>query len=330
MKRFFIVALLLIFSFGCFDTKPDNVEVTINVKFPQGENCKLYLAELFEVTLFDSNQKKTATETFTCTEATDTLSLFVEKDNYYFTVALKDSNGNKKSYGSGTVDASSGDTEVDVEMTEYAGGVTFKWNSSDCSNYDIEIIKFTLLNEGEKVTTNIWGKDTELSQFEISCHAELFEVVNIPAGKYSASVNAYRKADSEVTRISYEVPEFKITTGTDSPLDINDYKEIKVSDLIINWNFDSRSINSCSEVNVSTIAASLISNDLTKTAEQPCDDTFSAIKIYDIPKGSYDILLQGLSNSDTALFEGNAQIDIETGSIGSDSLTQEIFIKEKN
>ena len=330
MKRIFLAAIIMILSFGCFDSKPDNVEVTINVKFPQGVNCKLYLAELFEVTLFDSNQKKTTTETFTCTESTETLSLFVEKDNYYFTVALKDSNGNKKSYGSGTVDASSGDTEVDVDMAEYAGGITFNWNSSDCSNYDIEVIKFTLLNEGEKVSTNIWGKETELSQFEISCQAELFEVVNIPSGKYSATVNAYRTSDSDISRITYEVPEFIITTGVDSPLNINDYKEVNVSDLIINWNFDSRSITSCSEVDVTTIAASLISNDLTKTAKQECDDTFSAIKIYDIPKGSYDILLQGLSNSETALFEGSAQIDIEAGSIGSDSLTQEIFIKEKN
>ncbi len=330
MKRFFIAAVILILSFGCFDTKPDNIELTINIKFPSDVNCKTYLAELFEVTLFDSNQKKTATETFTCTENTDTLSLFVEKDNYYFTVALKDSNDNKKMYGSGTVDASSGDTEVNVEMTEYSGGITFNWNSSDCGNYDIEVIKFTLLNDGDKVSTNIWGKETELSDFEISCHAELFEVANIPSGKYSATVNAYRTTDSDVSRITYEVPEFIVTTGSDSPLDINDYKKVNVSDLIINWNFDSRSITSCSEVDVTTIAASLISNDLTKTVEQSCDDSFSAIKIYDIPAGSYDILLQGLSNSETALFEGDAQIDIEVGNIGSDSLTQEIFIKEKN
>jgi len=319
----------MIFAFGCFDTKPDNVEVTINVKFPQGENCKLYLAELFEVTLFDSNQKKTATETFTCTDTTETLSLFVEKDNYYFTVALKDSNGNKKSYGSGTIDASTGDTAVDVTMAEYAGGITFNWNSSDCSNYNIEVIKFTLLNEGEKVSTNIWGKETEVSEFELSCRAELFEVVNIPSGKYSATIDAFRTSESQTSRITYTVPEFIVTTGIDSPLDINDYKKINVSDLIINWNFDSRSINSCTEVNVSTIAASLISNDLTKTVEQTCDDIFSPIKVYDIPAGSYDILLQGLSSSETALFEGNANIDVEIGSIGTDALTQEIFIKEK-
>lgn len=331
MKRFFIVAILLIFSSGCFDTKPDNVEVTINVKFPSNDiTCKTYLAELFVVTLFDSNQKKTATETFTCTAATDTLSLFVEKDTYYFTVALNDSNDNKKMYGSGTVDANSGDTEVDVEMAEYKGGITFKWNSSDCDSYDIEVIKFTLLNDGDKVTTNIWGKQTELSQFAISCQAELFEVVNIPSGKYSSTINAYRTPNSDVSRITYNVPEFMVTTGTDSPLNINDYKEINVSDLKINWNFDSRSITSCSEVNVSKIAASLLSDDLTKTVEQPCNDSFDAVMIYDIPKGSYDILLQGLSNSDTALFEGSSQVDVEVGNIGSDALSEEIFIKEKN
>jgi len=329
MKRILIAAIVMILSFGCFDTKPDNVEVTINIKFPQGETCKLYLAELFEVTLFDSNQKKTATETFMCTDTTDTLSLFVEKDNYYFTVALKDSNNNKKSYGSGTVDATTTDTEVDVDMVEYAGGITFNWNSSDCNDYDIEIIKFTLLNEGEKVSTNIWGKETELSEFELSCRAELFEVVNIPSGKYSATINAYRTDDSDISRITYTVPEFKIVTGVDSPLDINDYKNINVSDLIVNWNFDSRTITSCSDTDVFTIAASLISNDLTKTVEQSCNDTFDPILIYDIPNGSYDLLLQGLSNSETALFEGTAQIDIETGSIGKDALTQEIFIKEK-
>jgi len=319
----------MIFAFGCFDTKPDNVEVTINVKFPQDENCKLYLAELFEVTLFDSNQKKTATETFACTDTTETLSLFVEKDNYYFTVALKDSNGNKKSYGSGTIDASTGDTAIDVTMAEYAGGITFNWKSSDCSNYDIEVIKFTLLNEGEKVSTNIWGKETELSEFQLSCRAELFEVVNIPSGKYSATIDAFRTSESDTSRITYTVPEFMIVTGVDSPLDINDYKKVNVSDLIINWNFDSRSINSCTEVNVSTIAASLISNDLTKTAQQTCDDIFSPITVYDIPAGSYDILLQGLNNSETALFEGSASIDVEIGSIGNDALTQEVFIKEK-
>jgi len=329
MKRIFIVALVMILSFGCFDSKPDNVEITINIKFPQGENCKLYLAELFEVTLFDSNQKKAAVETFTCTDTTDTLSLFVEKDNYYFTVALKDSNNNKKSYGSGTVDATTADTEVDVNMVEYAGGITFNWNSSDCDDYDIELIKFTLLNEGEKVSTNIWGKETELSEFELSCRAELFEVVNIPSGKYSATINAYRTENSDVSRITYTVPEFKIVTGVDSPLDINDYKKVNVSDLVINWNFDSRSITSCSEVDVSTVAASLISTNLTKTVEQSCEDNFNPIWIYDIPEGSYDLLLQGLSNSETALFEGTAQIDIETGSIGKDALTQEIFIKEK-
>lgn len=329
MKRIFIATLVMILSFGCFKSKPDNVEITINIKFPEGENCTLYLAKLFEVTLFDSNQKKTAVETFTCTDTTDSLSLFVEKDIYYFTVALKDSKDNKKSYGSGSVDATTEDTQVNVDMVEYAGGITFNWKSSDCKNYNIEVIKFTLLNEGEKVSTNIWGKETELSEFVLSCRAELFEVVNIPSGKYSATINAYRTADSGISRITYAVPKFKIVTGVDSPMDINDYKNVNVSDLLINWNFDSRSITSCSEVDVFTIAASLISSNLTKTVEQSCEDNLNPILIYDIPEGSYNLLLQGLSNSETALFEATSQIDIEAGNIEKDVLTQEILIKEK-
>jgi len=332
MKYLFIVSVVfLVFSFGCFNIKQDEVNITLNIKFKDGESCKLYLASLFKVTLFDSNQKKTVVKTFECTDTTDSLSLSVQEGRYSFNVVLKDSKDNKKSYASGTVDASKGDVEIDISMEDYTGGITFSWKSSDCSKYGITVIKFTLLNKGKKVTTNIWGKEVELSEFGISCEAESLELMNTPSGKYSADINSFRTRTSTVSRIIYTVPEFKTLTGAETYVDINKYSKVNVSDLTVNWNFDSRSFTSCSQANITKIEALLVFSDKPiKTVEEDCDsDKFTPLKFYDILKGSYDLILKGKNSLGTVLFEGSSKLDIKVGNIADEALAETIFIKEK-
>lgn len=330
ISGFFSAILFLMFLLpGCGETKPDNVELTILLSFPDGVNCTTYLADHFTVTLYDSKQKKKATKTIDCTEDAKELTLYVEKDTYYITAVLKGADNLNKSYGSGTVDLSSGDSEIKIKMEEYLGGVTFKWKSDDCKNYGIHNLKFSLETEDGYVSSVIWGKQEKIEDFEILCSAEILEIVNIPAVLYTANAKGFRTEDSEIARIVYTVPnQFKLVSGQDVTIDINEYKSVQVSDIKIKWAFDSKSVAGCESAGVEKVIASLISTVETLNKEIVCDDNFENFYFYDILPGKYEILLRAMSSSDKTLFEGSIERTIEKNHIGSDILSEEIFLKE--
>ncbi len=329
MKVFFLLLFSIVFFSSCGESKPESIELTINVVFPEGVNCKTYLADKFEINLFDSNQRKTDTRTFKCTEDSSSFSFFVVKDRYYMTVALKDGNNNNKSYGSGYVDASNSDVEIDIDMKEYQGGITFKWGVRFCREFDLEVLKFTLLSEEEPVSTIIWGKESSLKDYEIKCEAGFFEVVNIPAVTYSSFIEAFRTSSAGRPRVKFAVPEFKLVTGQDTPVNIDEYKEVVVSDIIVEWDFDSKSIDSCSTAGISKVLAEGTSRDIEENLEQNCDDTFSPFKFFDIPAGEFNVVISGVEPGGDVLFKGEVAIDVKQGSIGENALKYNVFIFEK-
>ncbi|HNW82090.1 MAG TPA: hypothetical protein PKG52_04285 [bacterium] len=332
MRRLLLALLMflgVLFICSCSDSKPDQVEITITINHEEGVNCQTYLADYYEVVLFDSMQRKVDTKKTDCSDGISELSLFAEKGEYYFTVSLKDTAGSIKSYGSGIADASQSDVAVTVDMAEFKGAVTFSWNSTDCENYDISIFKFSLLKDGTSVSAVIWGKETDISEYEINCESESFEVVNIDAGKYSAKVDAFRLTDSQNPRITYNIPRFMMVSGQTAIVKMNDSKEITVSDLYLSWEFDSKSISTCSDAGITTVVASLISDDDTLTLAADCDNEFPPFKFYDIPENTYEILLRGMDSSENTLFETSKEIEIKKGAIGKEALKESIYLKEK-
>lgn len=329
MRVFVFMILLAVITGGCGESKPDNVELVIKLNFPDQINCTTYLADHFLVTLYNSRQEKKASKTFDCSAETEELVLYVEKDSYYITVALKDSSDLNNSYGSATVDMTQGDNEVTIEMAEYLGGITLKWNSSDCTDYGLDNLKITLEDEDGPVSSVIWGKKEKLENYKILCNAGTLEIVNIPSALYTSVINGFRTSESETPRIVYTINQFKTNTGQDKAVNINDHKEIVVSDLKIKWEFDSKSISGCESAGVGKVVASLISSDKTITEEKGCDDNFENFYFYDITPGEYNILLRGMNGSDETLFEGSLDKTIEKGFIGSDIISEEIYLVEK-
>ncbi len=324
-----LMSAALFFICSCDFSKPEQVEITLTIDHGEGIDCKTYLADYYEVVLFDSMQRKVDQQEFGCQDGLSELSVFAEKGEYYFTVSLKDNSGAIKSYGSGIADASTSDITVSVDMAEFKGAVTFTWNSSDCENYDISLFKFTMLKEGEKVSAIIWGKETEISEYKVNCEAGSFQVVNIDPGKYSAKAEAFRLIDSKNPRIVYDIPQFIMVSGQTATVKMNDSKEIIVSDLILSWEFDSKSIATCADAGITTIVASIISDDETLTLTDECNDGFAPFKFYDIPENTYEILLRGMDSSENTLFESSKELEIKKGSIGKDALIESIYLKEK-
>jgi hypothetical protein len=297
--------------------------------FSDGVSCKTYLADRFEVVLFDSNQKKTASKTFQCSADTSSFSVYVPKEKYYITVALKDKAGNNKSYGSGFVDATVPGASVDIEMNEYLGGVTFEWGTSFCNKYDVGILKITLLQDDDPVSTIIWGELSLMDKYEMNCNSGYLEVVNIPSGMYVAEVEAYRDSSSKRPRILFDVEEFKLTSGHQTPLEIDNYKEVVVSDLIIEWDFDSKSIESCSDTAINKIVADISSAGFEEDTEVVCSDSMRMLYFYDLPAGSYDISVSGIDGSGKTVFTGSKSEYIEVGKIGKDAVMHKIYIFEE-
>ncbi|MBR4532390.1 hypothetical protein IKO70_08290 [bacterium] len=333
MKIFFLM-LLAALVFGCSDSKPEDTELKISYVLPEGRTCQTYLADYFEVTWYDSEQRKIGAKEIPCdSESADSLTLLVSKGSYYVSVVLLDKSKMWRSYGAAQVEVNN-DTEVTVNMETYLGGMIFLWNPSDCSSskYNLAMISLDLFSEGEPVKAVIWGEETELRNFAIPCKAGRFEVINVPADPlYTAKLNGYRtKSFAGESRVVYEIPEFVSGHGQNISIDIDSYKQILVSDMKLSWEFDSKSITSCETAGVTKVVASLVSEEATVSVEHECDNKFADFYLYDIPEHEYTLYLYGISGDDETLFESSLEIGmIEAGSIGRDMLENKIFLKEK-
>ena len=331
MKIFFLM-LLAAFVFGCSDSKHDDTELKISYLLPEGRTCQTYLADHFLVTLYDSEQRKVVEKKVSCDdENADNVTLMVSKDSYYVSVVLLSSDNMWQSYGATKVEVDK-DTEVTVNMETYLGGMIFIWNPADCSKYNLSLMALDLFEEGEPIKAVIWGEETELRNFAIPCKAGQFEIINIPAEPlYTARINGYRTNSlAGESRITYEIPEFVSGHGQNKNINIDSYRQILVSDMKVSWEFDSKSIDSCETAGITKVVASLVSDVVTISAEQKCDNKFSDIYLYDITEHEYTLYLYGISDKDETLFESSLEIGvIESGSIGKDRLENKIFLKEK-
>jgi len=328
MKFIIPLVVSLAFIFGCMESKPDNVEVRINFELPPNTTCDTYLADYFELSIYDSTQKKITTKRINC-GAKQTITLFMERQEYYATVILFDEEGYYQSYGAKSIDATAGDIETTVKLDTYQGGVFFTWNTSDCKKYTLSYMNFTMKSDGEPVKAKIWGEDVVLESYRIPCLAARFELINIsPDPKYLATIEGFRE-ESDHTRIIYNIPEFISGRGQNKVIDINKFREVAVSDMQISWEFDSKSIESCEAAGVKNVVAKLVSEGQIIQSKQPCDDKYADFYLYDIGYDDYELVLTGLGASDEALFESSKHIGvIEPGSIYNDILKEHIYLEE--
>ena len=326
----FIVPLIvsLAFILGCMESKPDNVEVRINFELPPNTTCETYLADYFELTIYDSTQKKISTKQISCGEK-QTITLFIERHEYYASVVLLDKELYWQSYGAKSINATEGDVETTIKLDTYQGGVFFTWKTSDCKNYTLSHMNFTMTSEGEPVTAKIWGEEVVLENYKIPCLAARFELVNIsPDPKYFVTIEGFREK-SDHSRIVYNIPEFISGRGQNKVIDINKFKEVTVSDMQISWEFDSKSIESCEAAGVKNVVAKLVSGEQTIESKQPCDDKYADFYLYDIGNYDFELVLTGLGSADEALFESSKHIGVvEPGSIHDDILKEHIYLEE--
>ena len=330
MKILFFM-LLAALVFGCSDAKHDTAELKISYTLEEGRTCETYRADHFQVTVYDSDQRKISEKKIPCDAEEPGMKLVVEKDSYYVSVVLLDKDNMWQSYGAAKAEVS-GDTELNVEMVAYLGGMIFKWDASDCSKYSLSLMTLDMLSEGEPVTAVIWGEEVKLENFQIPCSAAQIEVINIsPDPTYTASFRGYRKSVKNESRVVYEIPEFVSGHGQNKKVNINDYRVVLVSDMKVSWEFDSKSIDSCETAGITKVKAELVSDEgYTVSDEQACDNKFSDFYLYEITHHSYTLYVYGITDKDETLFESSLEAgEIEPGSVGKNILENKIFLKEK-
>lgn len=143
MKVFIFILFAALFL-GCSDGGRDTVELEVNYTLEQGRTCQTYLADHFLVTVYDSEQRKVTEKQIKCdSENPDTMRLVVEKGSYYISVVLRSADKLWQSYGAKKVEVTA-DSKETIEMKDYIGGMTFIWNSSDCSKYNISTMSLNL------------------------------------------------------------------------------------------------------------------------------------------------------------------------------------------
>ena len=330
MKILFLM-LLAALVFGCSDSKHETAELKISYTLEEGRTCQTYLADHFLVTVYDSSQRKISEKKIMCDSEEEGMKLVVDKDSYYISVVLLDKNNYWQSYGAAKTEVS-GDTEVNVGMADYLGGMIFKWETADCGKYNISMMTVDMFSESEPVSAVIWGEDTKMENFQIPCSAGQFEVINIePSKTYTATFRGYRKSAKDESRVVYEIPEFVSGHGQNKKVNINDYRVVLVSDMKVSWEFDSKSIDSCETAGITKVRAELVSEEgYSVSDEQACDNKFSDFYLYEITHHSYTLYVYGITDNDETLFESSLELgDIEPGSIGKNILENKIFLKEK-
>ena len=317
--------------FGCSDSKHDNAELKISYTLEEGRTCQTYLADHFMVTVYDSEQRKIREKKIMCDAPEQGLSLIVDKDSYYVSVVLLSSDNMWQSYGAGKIEVS-GDTEMNVQMETYQGGMIFSWDTSDCGKYSLSLMTIDMFSEGEPVNAVLWGENVKIENFQIPCSAGRLEVINIPPEPtYTATFRGYRKSFKDESRTVYEIPEFVSGHGQNKKVNIADYRVVLVSDMKVSWEFDSKSIDSCETAGITKVVASLVSDEGYQVSEeQTCDNKFSDFYLYEITHHSYTLYVYGITDKDETLFESSLEVgEIEPGSIGKNILENKIFLKEK-
>jgi hypothetical protein len=320
---FFIFSTLFI---SCGGNAEKTETLLVNFKFSNNETCTTYLADKYLLTLYNSKQEKYTTKEIDCKD-NSTAKLQVKEDKYYITVELKDSNNNTKSFGSGIVDTKISKS-IDITMQEYKGGITLSWNKEDCEKYDLGLISISIEVNNSPLKAKIWGKETTFDKFKINCSAETLLINNIESGTYSLNAFGFKNEQSTIARISYLINDFKLITGQESFIDLDKHMQIEVSDIIIPWNFDSRSIKSCEDAGIEKIKAKLTSdsNDFETTIN--CMNLEKNILFYDIPQSDYKLTVSGVDKNGKTILSAQKNLKIEKGHIGKNSIKEdEILLK---
>ena len=323
--------LLAALVFGCSDSKHDNAELKISYTLEEGRTCQTYLADHFQVTVYDSAQRKISEKKIPCDAEEPGMKLVVEKDSYYISVVLMSKDEMWQSYGAARAEVSA-DTEINVPMETYQGGMIFKWDTSDCGKYSLSLMTVDMFSEGEPIKAVLWGEEVKMENLQLPCSAGQLEVINIPPEPtYTATFRGYRKSLKGESRTVYEIPEFVSGHGQNKKVNIADYRVVLVSDMKVSWEFDSKSIDSCETAGITKVAAALVSDEGYRVyAEQPCDNKFSDFYLYEITHHSYTLYVYGISDKDETLFESSLEVgEIEPGSVGKNILENKIFLKEK-
>ncbi len=319
-KLIFVLFLSLLFV-SCGGNADKTETLLVNFNFSNNENCSTYLAEKYVVTLYNFAQEKYDSKEVSC-DGNSGVKLNVKEDKYYITVELKDSNNNTKSFGSAVVDTKLSKS-VDISMKEYKGGITLSWSKDDCEKYDLGLISISINFEDSPLKANVWGKETTFDKFKINCSAETLLINNIASGTYSVNALGFKDEKSEVARISYKISDFKLITGQESFIDLDKHMQIEVSDIVIPWNFDSRSIKSCGDAGVEKIVATLKSDSKTFETTIDCSDKDKNILFYDIPEADYKLIVNAVDKNEKTLFSAEKDLKVKKGHIGKDAVKEE-------
>ncbi|HOW51287.1 MAG TPA: hypothetical protein PLV42_04495 [bacterium] len=334
MRKLLLISLFVgsLVLLGCGSDAEKTYVLTLNFQFDPQEaaDCTSYLPDngKFSVTVYNETFETRKTHELSCTKEAASTSIDLTSGTYYVTIELLDATGNIKSWSSTSVDLL-GDKTLNIPMRQYRGGFSLSWSKTLCSSLGVSLLKISALQEGDPVSAIVWGQEKVVSELPILCQAESFAVNNIAAGKYALTVAGYRTDDSERVRAAGEILEFTLVDAQNTPISLKDHLDLVVSDLSVTWDFDSKSITSCSDAGITIIRATLTREDDTITQEMPCDYAKRTMTIYDVPAGEYTVTVDGLDAGGSATFTGQATQIVEKGKIAKNSYKIDILIKQE-
>ncbi|HSA33975.1 MAG TPA: hypothetical protein P5077_09650 [bacterium] len=329
MRRvLFMVLVLTGIIAGCGKNAEERHTLTLDLRFDAAEatDCTSYQADKFVVTLYTDDFKTRKTFEFACAADMRKPTLELAAGTYYLTVELLDG-VYINSWGSGQVSLIS-DKTLSVDMNQYAGGIDIEWSSSLCDKLDIAVLSVSAITGGSAVSAIIWGQETTVTDLAIACHAERLSLNNIPSGPYAVTISGRRAEDAPRTRATATIT-VTLPAGQEKTLTIDDKNLLlEVSDLKVSWEFDSKSITSCTDAGVATIRASATGESDTFSEETACE-TEGTLTVYDLPPGDYTITADGLDATGKVTYTGHKLRTVEAGKVGNDAYAETIYLKQE-
>lgn len=324
----FLFILLLISSCGKSTIK--TYDVTLYFEFEQDRSCEYYLADEYTITILDRHKKQIKQKQLPCSQDSNSTTINLERGTYYISADLTAGN-NIKSHAMNTITIPT-DSQTTFSMRPYSGGLTITWNDPICNDYDINRLSYSIEHNNAPLEVSYWTETTTFTDFEIPCSDEKIMLHNIEEGSYEMIVKGYRDVDPGYPRAASETISFAISPGQHSTFQLTkDKLLLNVSDLHINWEFDSRSIESCSDASVSNIKVVIKDNDsdISFSQTEPCNNSDKKFSFYNIKPGVFTITVSGIDQNGTTTFSGiREDYTIEKGFVGNDAYDVKIFLKE--
>lgn len=327
----FLFILFSIFIISCGSDSSSGTLYSVTFIFDMnGTSCEEVGGDNFSLVLYKEGSEASYRKSVSCSDDAKVTVNGVVPGEYYAEVMLFDSLSQIKRYGRDIVSVETS-TSHTLTLDKYSGGVEVTWNTSICDDWSLDVFSFNITNsENNSLEVNLWGGKTVFTDYEVPCKRGFLYLHNIPADTYVFNLNAYRSEGEYPRAVANEVKREVILSQRTLVEDLDSDLSLKVSDIIVTWDFDSRTISDaddpCLMSGVTEVTAVLKgSNDYSSTVSLSCSE-YRTITFYDVPEGSV-----ALGMVDRAgVYGAEDNFNVTAGFIGKNSVQKQIYLKELN